>query len=191
MASTNAGKPRKQKVISKLCVKCGKVHPLSHFYANKSWAAQSYHDVWCKDCAAALCVSKDGAREYCWYNNRYWSDAIWEMAMKKAMYALANDDAYLRASAAKRRDMEDKMAGRYTFSIINLSSVYRYEPNISEDGVFREFVADSEHEALSEKDEVKADAEKMVFSAVWNGSFTQREIDYLDDYYAKLEDGFV
>ena len=26
---------------------------------------------------------------------------------------------------------------------------------------------------------------------MWNGYYTQREIDYLDDYYARLEEGFV
>ena len=31
----------------------------------------------------------------------------------------------------------------------------------------------------------------MIYSRDWNGLYTQREIDYLDDYYAKLEEGFV
>ena len=29
------------------------------------------------------------------------------------------------------------------------------------------------------------------YSKVWNGYYTQREIDYLDEYYAQLEEGFV
>lgn len=152
MAESNTKKSRKQKIISKLCVKCGKVLPLNQFYANKDWAAQSYHDIWCKECAAKCCVSKDGAREYCWYNNRLWSDSHWEMALKKAMYALSNDDEYLRAHEEKRQDMEDRMAGRYIFSIINLSSVYRYSPNIDSDGAFREFDALSDAGALPLQD---------------------------------------
>ena len=33
--------------------------------------------------------------------------------------------------------------------------------------------------------------EEQVYSKVWNGYYTQREIDYLDEYYAQLEEGFV
>lgn len=31
----------------------------------------------------------------------------------------------------------------------------------------------------------------LLYSKVWNGYYTQREIDYLDEYYARLEEGFV
>ena len=33
--------------------------------------------------------------------------------------------------------------------------------------------------------------EEQAYSKVWNGYYTQREIDYLDEYYAQLEEGFV
>lgn len=192
LANVNAGKSRKQKVVSKLCVKCGKVQPLSEFYGNKDWAAQSYHDVWCKSCAAICCVSKDGAREYCWYNNRLWSDSFWEMAMKKAMYALSNDDEYLRGREEKRRDMEDKMAGRYIFSIMNLTSVYRYSPNFDGEGTYKEFDSLSHVGVITSGDTGEPGREDdLVYSREWNGMYTQREIDYLDDYYARLEEGFV
>lgn len=31
----------------------------------------------------------------------------------------------------------------------------------------------------------------MVYSAKWNGNFTKREIAFLDDYYAHIEEGFA
>ena len=87
---------KNRKIVSKICVKCGKVLPLDRFYGHKEWASQCFRDAWCKDCAGKHCINKEGAREYMWYNNRAWSDTYWDMAMKKSLYALASDEEYLR-----------------------------------------------------------------------------------------------
>lgn len=52
-------KGMKKKLISKLCVKCGKVLPLQDFYSNKDWMDQTYHDAWCKECVGKFCVDKE------------------------------------------------------------------------------------------------------------------------------------
>lgn len=184
---------KNRRISSKMCVKCGKVLPLDQFYLNKDWDVQSCRDIWCKECAAKHCTTQEATREYCWYNNRRWSDAYWDMAVKKGMYALANDPDYLMAKDEnKRRVLEERMAGRYFFSIMNLQSVYQYSPNISEGSAFREFDPESTAGTMA-RDGTGAflDDGELVFSREWNGLYTQREIDYLDDYYAKLEEGFV
>jgi len=97
-----------KKVSTKLCVKCGKILPLGAFYPHKEWAAQSFHDAWCKECAGAFCTDADTLRQYCWYNNRAYSNQQYDAAMKKAMYTLANNWEYLEAAnaPAKRAKIE-------------------------------------------------------------------------------------
>ncbi len=186
-------KIKNRKIVSKLCVKCGKVLPLDRFYGHKEWASQCFRDAWCKECAGKHCVNKEGAREYMWYNNRAWADTYWDMAMKKSLYALASDEEYLLTKDEdKKLRLQERMAGRYFFSIINLGSVYRYSENIGEEGVFREFNPESSA-GTDERDDAGAfiDDGELVFSRTWNGMYTQREIDYLDESYAQLEEGFV
>ena len=182
---------RKEKRIpSKLCVRCGGVKPLNEFYANKGWASQSFHDAWCRECAMKYCVDRETLQEYCWYNNRKWSEELYEGAAKKARYTLANDPVYLDASAPeeKRRSVENRAIVRAFFSVMNLDYLYGYVPNMTEDGACVPFEPEGEEE---EGEGTRAEAEKQTFSKVWNGYYTQREIDYLDDYYARLEEGFV
>ena len=69
---------------------------------------------------------------------------------------------------------------------MNLSNLYCYAPNMSEDGLCAPPAAQDADSA----EETQAQ-EEQVYSKVWNGYYTQREIDYLDDYYARLEEGFV
>lgn len=121
---------KQRKVPSKLCVRCGEVHPISDFYGNKGWASQSFHDAWCKDCVTKFCVDMPTLREYCWYNCRKWADEFYETAGKKALYALANQDEYLKASKTKKKELEDRATCRQFFSIMNLSNLYCFSDNI-------------------------------------------------------------
>ena len=127
------------------------------------------------------------------YNNRRWSDAYWDMAVKKASYALANDAEYLAArDEAKREELANRSAGRYFFSIMNLGNVYQYSANIDTEGSYREFNPESTAGTVTRDDSgAFLDDGDLIFSRKWNGMYTQREIDYLDDYYARLEEGFV
>lgn len=194
MPAVNQLKRKGRKPLTKLCVKCGKVLPLTDFYRHKDWAAQSYRDAWCRDCAWKFCKDPETLREYCWYNNRRWSDAFYEAALKKARYSLVNNAEYLSGgtSADKKLEIEGRAACRAFFSTMNLGSVYQYSGNIEESTGLRVFNADSPA-GMAIQDETGARMEdgEQVFSRVWNGLYTQREIDYLDDYYARLEDGFV
>ena len=70
--------------LQKMCLKCREVKPIEEFYRNNGWAAQNYADMICRECARKEVIDRDTARQYCWNNNRLWSDAIWEAANKKA-----------------------------------------------------------------------------------------------------------
>lgn len=60
--------------------------PLFDFYVNKEWRDQNGRDAWCKKCATRYCTTKAKVQEYCWYNNRKWSETHWEKAREKANY---------------------------------------------------------------------------------------------------------
>ena len=188
----NVRSRRKEKrVASKLCIYCNRIKPLNEFYTNKGWASQSFHDAWCRECAVKNSTDRESLQAYCWYNNRLWSDTLYDAAVKKARYSLANDPVYLDANAPedKRTSVENKAIVRAFFSIMNLGNLYHYSPNVGEDGMHREFDPDSP-EGNADKS-VETEAEEQIYSKVWNGYYTQRELDYLDDYYARLEEGFV
>jgi len=182
---------RKQRRIpSKLCVRCSKVLPLTDFYSNKGWPSQSYHDAWCKECASKFCIDKESLREYCWYNCRRWSDEYYEMAGKKTMYTLAGQEEYLKAAKAKKVEIEGRMTCRQFFSIMHLPNIYRFSDNLGNEGEYKVFDSGSTDGTVSEAEKAHDDGE-LVYDKTWNGMYTKREIDYLNDYYTRLEEDFV
>ena len=178
MAEFSARSRRKEKLItSKLCVYCNKIKPLNAFYINKDWASQSFHDAWCRDCAMKSCVDHNTLRAYCFYNNRRWSEKLYEEAAKKARYTLANDPIYLDVNAPeeKRLAAENRAIVRSFFSIMNLSNKYYFEPNITDDGAQKVFDPAAADSTMQEPEKSQEPQEELVFSREWNGYYTQRE----------------
>ena len=193
MPEANAPRKRNYKISKKVCVKCGKILPLNDFYQNRDWAEQSYRDAWCKRCANEFCTTRESLKEYCWYNNRVWSDEYYDQALNRAMYSLATTGEYLSANGknaeAKRRKLEEEAACSSFLGIMNLKAIYHFADNVNTDGAIRPFdeqVVGNIQIAVPNQDDGE-----QVFSREWNGFYTQRELDYLNDYYAKLEEGFV
>ena len=187
---------RTNKTPKKLCVKCGKVLPLNDFYRNREWSAQSYRDAWCKKCVNDFCTTRESLREYCWYNNRAWSDEYYDQALNRAMYSLSTSGDYLSAGGKdaeqKRKRLEEEAACRSFLGIMNLAGLYHYTENVDTDGNYRTYNEKSgEGTIASNPQEPGLDDGELIFSREWNGLYTQRELDYLNDYYAQLEEGFV
>ena len=76
-----------KKEAEKMCQDCREVKPMSEFYVNHGWKEQGERDIYCKECARKRVHDKESARKYCWDNNRVWSDDMWKMAQKKALYS--------------------------------------------------------------------------------------------------------
>lgn len=110
--------------------------------------------------------------------------------MKKARYMVANNEEYLKAAKEKRSALEAQQACRAFFSIMNLSNIYVYSDNVGREGEYKEFDAGSDDGTINAEDQVHDNGE-LIYDRVWNGMYTQREIDYLNDYYDRLEEGFV
>ncbi len=174
--------------MSKVCVKCGRVLPINAFYPNKDWTTQSFCDAWCKECAGAFCTGPDSLREYCYYNNRTYTNQQYDAAMKKARYTLTNNADYLKAaeSPERRAKLEAKTACRFYFSLMNLPNFYIYANNISDDSGMVEYPGIRDEAT----EETNGEGSTLIFDRTWNGMFTQREIDYLNGYYDQLAEDF-
>lgn len=185
---------KSKRVASKLCIRCNRVLPLAKFYPNKSWLSQSYHDVWCKDCAAKYCYDEETIRQYCYENNRKWEDSFYDSAMKKAQYTQANNAEYLdpKTSSRKCDEIAGRTAARQFFSMMNIGGFYEYVENIGDDGVYipdqRENTNSLQTSSNNSENNEKA---KLIYSRKWRGNFTQEQIETLEDIYAQYEEDFV
>jgi hypothetical protein len=82
---------------------------------------------------------------------------------------------------------------------MNLTSFYSYTANIEEGTMFRAY----EEQMVNHVQKNEADGEGTLFgenqdspsvsiySPIWNGYYTQEELEYMESYYAKLEEDFV
>lgn len=182
----------KKKVASKLCLRCNRVLPLAEFYPNKGWSAQSYHDVWCKECAAKYCYNATTLKQYCFENNRKWEESFYDSAMKKAQYSLANNAEYIdpKTSSKKREDIAGRAAARSFFSIMNMGGFYGYIDNMGDASAYTPSAYDDSGSEAADDGKNTAN-EKLVYNHVWRGYFTTEQIDALEDLYAQYEEDFV
>lgn len=178
----------------KRCLMCNQVKSVMDFSSNRGWIAQQNCDLYCKQCAKGIVHDKDTLRKYMWENNRLYSEPIWEAAYNRAKRRLINNVEYNRKSttAKRKKELEDELTAQDALIVMNLPQYYRYNENADENGNLDPFDADSLRGMIVETEDGK---EVMAndpprYSKVWNGMFTQRELEYLDDYYEKLNDSF-
>lgn len=181
----------------KMCLNpaCHKILPLTEFYKNRNWSEQSGVDLYCKECARQMCVDKESIRKYCWENNRLYSEDMWNAAEKKAMYYLANNAEYLsdKTSKKKKEEIKNRYICNQFFLIMNTVTYYSFVDNTAEGGVIRDFDPESMDGTLvstEDGEQVINDGAK-IYSPTWNGFYTRNEIEYLDGYYERLNEGFV
>lgn len=179
----------------KMCLSCKGVLPLTEFYKNRSWSDQNGVDLYCKECARKMCIDKDTMRQYCWENNRLWRDEMWDAAEKRAQRVLANNAEWLsdKTSKKKKDEIRDKSICNQFFFVMNLQNYYAMVDNTDEEGNIRDFDPNSAAGSVvpTADGEMVLDDGAKIYSPIWNGMFTRREIEYLDAYYERLENDFV
>lgn len=174
---------KRTSVASKLCVRCNRVLPLGDFYPNKAWAAQRYHDVWCKECVSRYCKDQETQKTYCYENNRKWEDKFWDSAQKKAQYLLSTDAEFIdpKTTQKRRKEIENRVAVRQFFSMMNLVQFYGYVENVGEDGKF----------IPEDREPEQGSGSGRTYNKKWGGTFTEEEIDRLEDIYSQYDEDFV
>lgn len=184
----------RQAVQKKMCIACNKVQPLSEFYPNRAWAAQQCCDIYCRKCAKAMCYDKESLKKYMWENNRLYSDALWEGAIKSAKLSLANHSEYIKSTTTveRKREIENQIIAIRALGMMNLNYYYHFSLNEDSTGNPLPYNPDSLSGAIvntADGQEIIDDATR--YSKEWNGFFTRRELEYLDNYYAKLSETFA
>lgn len=164
---------------SKVCIRCGRVLPLSNFYPNRMWAQQLYHDAWCRECFEKYCRTPEDLKVYCWQNNRKWEDRYWDSAKRTARPQLNTNQDLLnpKLSDKKREEIEGALICRGFTRIMNMKQMYFYEP----------------HDVVDERKEEQVpddDPKKLIWSDEWRGFYTRAQIHTLDEIYAQYEEDF-
>lgn len=196
-APGTAKKPATKKVgrnvPRKMCIACNKVKATTDFYPNRAWAAQQNCDIYCKDCAKAMVHSKNTFRQYLWENNRLFSERLWEDGEARAKKVYSNNKEYLASStsASRKKEIEEETTATACLAIMNLVQYYRYNDNTDETGNLDPFDPDSLNGTLIKTTEGdKVEDTRKIYDPMWNGTYTKRELAYLDGYYEQLENSF-
>lgn len=165
---------------TKLCLKCGRVRDSNDFYINKDWEEQLGRDAWCKECVNR-CMTKDDIREYFWENRKQFNERMWDAAKAKAERLLLNNVTYQKAGEQRKASMLEAQTAHQVPAVMN--TFYKYEDN-TKDGTL------SYYEAKKSGTVTDEDEDGVSYSEEFNGYFTKKDLKYLRDYYAKLEEDF-
>lgn len=162
---------------TKLCLKCGRVKPISEYYANRDWEEQLGKDIWCKECVNR-CANKDEVREYFWENHRTWDDKIWLKAEERAEKLASNNTTYQKANDDRRKVILERLTCQQVPAVMSI--YYKYIENTTS---YAEAKSNGEI-----KEEVDPDVK--TYSKEFNGYFKPSELSFLEEYYKGLEDDF-
>lgn len=162
---------------TKLCLKCGRVKPISEYYTNRDWEEQLGKDIWCKECVNR-CANKDEVREYFWENHRTWDDKIWLKAEERAEKLASNNTTYQKANDDRRKVILERLTCQQVPAVMSI--YYKYVENTTS---YAEAKSNGEI-----KEEVDPDVK--TYSKEFNGYFKPSELSFLEEYYKGLEDDF-
>lgn len=179
----------------KMCLHCSKTFTLDAFYPNRAWTAEQGVDIYCKNCVKSMVHTKEQFRKYCWENNRVYTERIWELAQNKAMALMANNQTFIneKTSKTKRDEMFLASTIRQAFRMMNLVECYRFEDHSDSVGNPIPFNAQSLAGTLvqTEDGESTLDDTRKYYDAEWNGTYSKRELEYLNGYYQRLSESFM
>lgn len=186
MGKPSKPSPKARRAVHKVCSECGREQPITNFYTNKNFMTQMNRDRWCKSCIKEKCVDEKSFRYYLYQNNRSWKPELWAEAVKTAMQDLNLMVEFTQMTDAEAQQREiDKRAVACACAVMNKPQFYKYVDNES-----RNFEIDIEQhveaEKVQERDSKDPYYNVQIYSAKWNGAYTQFEIDTMDDYLEKI-----
>lgn len=186
LAKPKNGKPPAQ---TRMCIHCGQTKPLSNFYANKDWIENNGKDAWCKQCIAKI-RTKDEMRRYFWENNRMWKENVWENALKQAELQAVKSTVYQKSNEDRRQILLESIACPIMPQLFKLTQNYKYEEHKKDVNV-NNYDEAKENGRIVEFDNKKpVDKNLKVYNEFFNGDFKPSEIEYLENYYHRLEQDF-
>ena len=188
----NIGSARKMVAPTKFCPVCGMEKELSAFGSNPKWESEKGKDKWCKNCVQKM-ATKEEAKEYCWANRRKWSENAWNKAVKKAKSKMDSNPVYAKATPDRRKDFLERAAVQALPAELRLTYVFVDDDNIAklsyEEAKSRGYT-DIKENIVAQLNEDEELGEKKTYSPFFNGYFTERELEYLQNYYDELSSKF-
>lgn len=159
----------------KFCIRCNEERPESSFFMNKQWTKEGGRDKWCKECYAKI-RDKEGLMEYFWENNLGWDEERWNNARSKAQAEASSNEVYINSSDDKRVRILDKLTIQY----MNRVGIKFEEHN---------GVSYASHKKTKVYD-LEDDPNLREYSPEFNGYFNRKDLEYLKNYYNRLEQDF-
>ena len=168
---------------TKACLRCGKSRPLTDFYVNKDWVQQLGRDGWCRECYSH-CQTKDEVREYFWYNNREFTERIWQSAQNKAEKTANLNATFQKLGADQQDRVIERLTCQQVPTVMNVQ--YKFVDNTKDGKVLSYDEAKDTGMVVEESidDNIKHHSSKF------NGDFKKSELEYLEEYYSGLEADF-
>lgn len=177
MPTSNASRSRLP-LTTRQCLRGNHTVDAKNFYSNKGWVDNGALDVWCKDCVAKL-TTRDELQRYFWANHREWSPQAWDASVRKARELLVSNKTYQSANIERRQALVERFAVHEMIGIMNRVAYYRYHDPGTE--TYEDAVASGKFDVNDAPAEARP--RTKVFSATFNGSFTEADLAYLTKFY--------
>ena len=184
-------KPKNSKppAQTKLCLKCNQIKPVAKFFSNRGWVENGCKDSWCKECIAKI-KTKDEMRKYFWENNREWKENVWENVLKQAELEASSSNVYQKSNGERRQLILEQIACPKLPAEMQKTQNYKFEDH-SKDVNANNYDEAKEVGKIVEHDSSAAkDKNLKTYNDFFNGEFKPAEIEYLQSYYAGLEQDF-
>lgn len=170
--------------ISKKCTKCGKSKKIvKNFYMNRQHVAGNMADNWCRNCVNEYISDKETLLTYCSENLRKFSEELWTYANQTAVQKLVSDENYVKADTKTKQELVAKKTIALYIQQQSQTQYYQYIPKEIDDNN----ISDDE---ISSDDKLDNTKKERLHSVRWRGNYTAEELEYLEDYFAKLQRDF-
>lgn len=180
--------------FKKQCRRCKKEVPLKLFYVNRQWTKEFFKDAWCRDCVRSFVVDENTLKIYCNENQRGFSQKLLTLsyAYVDEMYKKPGYKANLEVGVA----VEDKYwldVRKQYFKNMGMSQYYDHSDRLTkEETKEQELIVEYEKEhGIQIPDEIlDLDYGPKSYNKFWCGTYTQGELNYLEDYFSGLQRDF-
>lgn len=189
---------RPKKVVSskaegmkKTCTKCTKRVDLTSYYSNKESIESHFKDLWCSSCVNKFVTNLETLKEYCYFNNRMFSEKLYEDAELNIDNKISSDEKYnsLKDVDKIQQYRFDKVK-KYFFSKMNMTQNYSYVNNMLNSDKDIKTLEAKIYETKRSNAEERHEAEETEYDVVWFGDFTKKELKFLNNYFTQLEKQF-
>ena len=167
---------------SSYCSTCKQTLPSDYFFENRD--AKNGVDNWCSDCVNAFVNSKENMIEYCGYNNRAFSQELWDKCEQLAFAEIeAGKVAGLKSETAKSNFILRHTIYDY-FKQMNATRWYQYEES-------NRVGQEVDMEAFDQAEDMEEYfSNELTYSEFWEGYYSNKELNKLNAMYKEYEADF-